>query len=279
MGMTLEELCGKIALQPEMAERVLAFSAEFDWASAAAELEGLFHRARWEGALAALKARLGPDGDGVKILACMLRCGLATYKRYRAQGIPEGVFTDTFGCFRRFIGEHTASYGAPAFDRDWWTARQVSMELFRLGELEYETAELDGAPAVSIHIPSDAVLRPERLRASWAQAREFFGVHRPQYRDGVWFCHSWLLDPALAKVLPPGSNILSFQRSFRIVRVDYGARDFIEWVFKDPRLAPEDYPEDTALQRGLKRRLLAGGEIGEALGHLADDPFPLRDRR
>lgn len=273
MEITLEELCSKIALQPEMTRRVLAFSRGFDWACAAPELEGLFQRARWDGALAALKAKLGPDGDGVKILACMLRCARETYGRCRAQGIPEQVFTDTFRCFPRFIGEHIASYGAPAFDRDWWTARQVSMELFRLGELEYETVTLDGAPAVSIHIPSDAVLTQPRLRESWARARDFFGAYRPGYRDAVWYCHSWLLEPALARVLPEGSNILGFQRSFRIGRVDYGARDFVEWVFKDPGLAPEDYPENTTLQRRLKAYLLEGGEIGEGLGYLAQDPF------
>lgn len=277
MEITLEELCAKIALQPEMARRVLAFSGGFDWASAAPELEGLFERARWDGALAALKTRLGPDGDGVKILACMLRCARETYGRYQAGGIPEQVFTDTFRCFPRFIGEHIAGYGAPAFDRDWWTARQVSMELFRLGELEYETVELDGAPAISIHIPSDAVLTQQRLRASWERAAAFLGTHRPAHRDGIWFCHSWLLEPALARVLPPGSNILAFQRSFRIDHVDYGARDFIEWVFKNPGLAPADYPENTTLQRGLKRWLLGGGEIGEGLGYLAQDPFRPRN--
>ena len=32
MEITLEELCAKIALQPEMTRRVLAFSGCFDWA-------------------------------------------------------------------------------------------------------------------------------------------------------------------------------------------------------------------------------------------------------
>lgn len=268
-----ETLCARIFLPLDMRRRTIEAHHQIDYPALEAEMEMLFHRETWEAGRNELTRKLGDDPDGRKILACMLQCARKSEALYRTLGIPETIFDATFRCFSRFVEEHRTSYGTEAFDRDWWTAHQISLQLFRLGELEYEMTTLDDKAVVSIHIPSDAVLQTGELRKSVQQANAFFAVYFPNYKDVPYICHSWLLEPALAQVLPPTSHIRSFQRSFTIDHVDYGARDFIEWVFKNPNLPMKDLPEDTTLQRNLKHYLLSGGDIGEALGILVAEPF------
>ena len=51
--------------------------------------------------------------------------------------------------------------------------------------------------------------------------------------------------------LPENSNILRFQELFDIVPDAVSGKDVLLWVFKNPKLPPENYPEDTGLQRKL----------------------------
>ena len=90
------------------------------------------------------------------ILACSLLCACRAYEEYQKKGISDTVYFETMKCFTRFIDETQKRTGRLAFDRGWWTYRQISMQLFRIGELEYEFVEYEGRPALSIHIPSDA---------------------------------------------------------------------------------------------------------------------------
>lgn len=86
----------------------------------------------------ACKALCNPEERGLDLLSLMLRAALMAYDNYQRQGIGDGIFLATMGCFSRFVGEHLASFGTAGFDRGWWTYRQLSMRLFRTGELEYE---------------------------------------------------------------------------------------------------------------------------------------------
>ncbi|MDE5896541.1 MAG: hypothetical protein K2H43_01860, partial [Clostridia bacterium] len=57
-----------------------------------------------------------------------------------------------------------------------------------------------------------------------------------------------------------------FQKMFRITCTDAEGDGYKTWVFKNPDLAPADFPEDASLQRHLKRYILAGGKVGHAGG-------------
>ncbi len=54
---------------------------------------------------------------------------------------PEEIFLATMGCFSRFVKEYHTSYGSYGYDRAFWTTRQAEAKLFRIGELEYELVE------------------------------------------------------------------------------------------------------------------------------------------
>ena len=72
----------------------------------------------------------------------------------------------------------------------------------------------------------------------------------------------------LRDLLPEESNILRFQELFDIIADETPGRDILLWVFRNPRLSPEEYPENTSLQRRLKKFFLGGGQFLEGRGIL-----------
>lgn len=212
-----------------------------------------------------LAARTGENGDAM--LAYMLDAALLSREKYRAAGIPESVFTETFRCFSRFVREHKKDFGEYGFDRYRWTGRMLSLVLFRIGTLEYETTDEGGSEAVFLHIPSDADLSAPSVSRSLAQADEFLRAFAPRYADAPRKCHSWLLAPALGQFLPQGSRIAQFRKRFRIGEVFEDDRSYEGFLFGGAR-AVEDYPEDTSLRRAVKAYLSAGGKLGAACGTL-----------
>ncbi len=262
------ELCELLELGPEVAEALERAGPPPDRAEALTA--ALCRRETAAEAYRELERLLAPDPDGMRMLRCQLNGVLMAREAYRETGIPDAVFADTVGCFRRFLGESRRVYGRLQFDRGWWTWRQLSLSLFRLGSLEYERRERDGGRVTAVHIPSGADLSPEAVDRSLRQAEDFFD--RFFGGMGEIRCHSWLLSPALTPLLREDSNILAFQRRFTVEREDPGDREFIRWLFEMPEeTPPERLPERTGLQRAVKKLLLSGGTAGSAYGTMRID--------
>lgn len=207
------------------------------------------------------------DREGADAILCAALCAaLDTWQVYQDKGMDEGIFWDTMGMFRRFMGETQVRFGKRFFDRGWWTWRILEPRLFRLGSLEYELLDRQGEKSISLHIPSDADMTPEAVDASFSQAESFFHCHYPQWDNAPWRCHSWLLSPRLLPFLKEGSHIRAFQSRF----VPDGTDDeesCLQWLFAAKPDAPlESLREDTSLQRSVKQHLLSGGVIGQGYG-------------
>lgn len=266
----MKQFCEKIGLPPEAVRAVLAADQSLP---RELDVSALTREETWETGRKALLELLSPDPEGFRELACMLRCAMAAKTVYDSLGIREDIYYDTFACFSRFVREHRDSFGTYGFDRGFWTVRQVSCKLFRIGALEYELIRQEGRPVISLHIPSDARMELSALRASWEKARETLDRAFPEYGGAEMYCHSWLLSPTLKALLPPDSRILGFQRSFRIMPLEKDNREYLQWVFKNPDLPMESYPEDTSLQRKVKALILEGGTLTDARGYLISSPF------
>lgn len=266
----LKTLCKKICIPDEISESVLKFAGEYDFRQVQDSMIQLFSRETWEKGLSELKRHLGEDAGGIKILTCMLKCALHTYEYYQKLGISEPIYIETMKCFTRFIYEHKESYGTYGFDREWWTARQISGLLLRIGELEYEMVEENGKKYISLHIPSDAILKETEIKKSYQAAKCLLKEAFPDYAHVEMTCHSWLLSPTLKELLKEDSHILAFQRLFEICPTGREEKEFMQWVFKNPNLPLKDLPEQTSLQRSLKRYLLEGKTVIEARGRLME---------
>lgn len=214
-----------------------------------------------------LKQLLGKDDNGLKMFACMLNAATITYENYRRIGIDEQIFIDTMRCFTRFAEEHKSSYGVYGFDRGWWTYRQLSCVLFKIGELEYEYR--DDEKTVHLHIPTGANISPEKCKASLSDFYAFTSKFFSEKKNPV-VCDSWLLSPALDKLLSPQSNIIKFKNRFDITSWDRTETGFLQWVYGRTDIEYDKLPEKTELQRNMKKYLLDGGAVGSAFGRLVD---------
>lgn len=264
--MTIKEICKIINLNEHIRTQVIKFDKDFNYAAIEKIINKLQNRSTREDGRLELKNILGEDVDGIKILACMLHCAAESHTKYEQLGINDKIFVDTMKCFTRFIDEHYESYGYYAFDRDWWTTRQISLQLFRIGELEYELGVSDEKKVVKLHIPSHADITQKKCDESLYEAKELIKTKFPHYAECEWTCNSWLLSPALKKLLTLDSNILRFQKRFTILSCNEEDDEFLEWVYKKKDYRLDELPENTTLQRNMKKYLLSGGKVGEALG-------------
>ena len=220
------------------------------------------------------------NGDHMAELAVMLAAAIHTREGYRAMDIPDRIYLDTMGCFRRFLEETRRNRGEWKFDRGFWTWRQTSCRLFRLGELEFEYTECywDGIPKVlqkdmliSVHIPSDAKLTKANLSQSYQDMDAFYKA----YENAVCYngkpktvvCHTWLLSPNLLPFLKAGSHIRNFAQDYEILETDADNSGCLEWLFEGKRDL-NTLPEHTGLQKEVKKYFLQDGSIGQGLGRL-----------
>ena len=266
--MEILTLCNKIELQAEIKNRVLAFAENFDFQTVNEQQKGYLVYESMAEALALTQAVLGEDTDGVKILACMLKASADVHELYREKGISDKIYFATMKCYTRFIDETCKMTGKLCFDRFWWTARQAGCHLFRIGELEYEMKHIDSGVVIGIHIPSDVDLSFVAVDESLCKARDFFKKYYPTLADAEYRCHSWLLDSQLNEMLRQNSNIISFQKRFEIFDEGEVGDDFVEWVYNTKSTDYTTLPENTSLQRNMKKHLLAGGVIRNAYGRL-----------
>ena len=264
---TLHTLCREISLPEEVTAKVLAREESCRLPT----LPLLRREGCWEQGLKETEALLGEDPDGFGMLTCMLLCAEECRADFEKLGLSHEIFVDTMACFTRFVTEHRNSFGLYGFDRAFWTVRQVSCVLFRMGALEYELRTEEDKKQISLHIPSDADISLPSLRASYEMAKPLL-ARFPDYAGVEWVCGSWLLSPNLKDFLPESSRILGFQRNFTI-RDTWVDEEFKEWVYGRVDIPNEELPEKTSLQRNVKAFLLNGGAFQSAEGVLIAEPF------
>lgn len=267
--MKLDELYHLIDLQTEIIQKLRTVCDEIYLSELEEYLEKLMDEKTATKSYEELKTVLGEDKDHLKMLYCQLECARRVFDRYQEKHIPQIIYKETMKCFTRFIEECKRKNGRMFFDRGWWTYRQLSMKIFRIGELEYEFKEYEGEKVIGIHVPSDADLSKEAVDNSLKEAGMFFRTYYGSYPYKKYTCNSWLLSPALKPLLPENSNILSFQKRFEVIREEKEDREYIEWLFQVPsNIDNEGLPAKTSLQKKVKELLLHGGTVGCAYGIL-----------
>ena len=265
--MTIQELYRLIGLQPAIAAKLESVRQQVDWLQAAPCLEGLLDGDTAPSAYRQLSEVLSEDTGHFQLLCCYLECARRAFDRYQRQHIPTAVYVDTMRCFPRFLAECEKEQGQMYFNRGWWAYRQTSMQLFRIGALEYEFLPHQGEAALALHIPTDADLSRASVDCCLARAAEFFSTYFPAYQYKRYTCNSWLLSPQIRPLLGPNSNILAFQSRFHILQETPEDREFIQWLFQvPPDTQYQSLPARTSLQTGVKTLLLQGGAVGCALG-------------
>lgn len=198
---------------------------------------------------------------------------------YRQKGLPEDWFAGVARDLRSKLNECHAVRGIwGSFVADWFV-RFFAVDRFVPGRLQFELiaipaeycpegfTHMAGTPAVNVHIPSGAPLRPEAVRESMAAAARFYADRFP---DGnvLFICHSWLLFPGHLEMLPEDSGIRQFMAEFTLAGTydDPSGHDLWRIFNTDHTDDPEALPQDTALQRAYVRWLKDGKTVGGGIG-------------
>lgn len=207
-------------------------------------------------------------------LALFMQYAAEQAEKWVEKGLSERIYVDTMRDLTLWYRECMRKTGEPGLIEWDWLCYSLKGRLLRLGRLQYQPRRLReslvvggdefaaGAVVLEVHIPADGKLDRLAVADSLKQARRFFA--RGGYT--LFHCHSWLLSPALHRLLPDGSNILSFQNFFCIYDEDFYYREAEERVFGYIGQEISEYPETTHLQKTLKNFLRAGGKVGLGKG-------------
>ena len=216
------------------------------------------------------------DGER-NFLSALFMCESLS-KKYEEKGISEQILVDTLACIRRWLLVWADRRDALYLGEMGWLRRHLSMQLFKLGRLQFCMAPAEhgiekygvkkGAPIIEVHIPDDPEpFTPEACAESFKLAREFFARYYPEYEYKCFTCHSWLLDPTLGDYLSEGSNIIKFASLFDVVAKEESLA-LLTYIFRratnEFNLKYEHSPSSFAER--IKRAVLSGVKFYEALG-------------
>lgn len=207
------------------------------------------------------------------LLYLFLRFASDAYEEYRIRHIEDEVYYATFSDIQIWCMQCWRDYGEYGIEEYNWLQEHVQLRLFRLGRMQFQPFAMDRDLVVdgcsvntnqivlNVHIPEGGPLSAQGVEESFQLARAFFRGISP-----VFICHSWLLDPALNKILKPESNIIQFRNQFYIYEVDSSSKEAEQRIFNKVSADPKEYDENTQLQRSAKAFLMAGGKLGGGYG-------------
>ena len=200
---------------------------------------------------------------------------------YKRTGVSDKIAYDTIlGIYYKYKW----TYGIFKVDgvRGWgWAKLIFSGKTYRLGRFEYEISEFlfdeyqkdgnvikKGEPVLNIHIPdTKEPITKEIRQESYNLAKEFFR-ERFNNKPIPFVCFSWMTCPYNEQLMSPTSNVLDFMRDFEIIKVE-DFEDFNEvspFVFNSVHVEIDTMPQETSLQRNIKKYLLEGKKLGRGYG-------------
>lgn len=262
------------------------------WVGSATEmLTGAMGLRSFTGAMPAL-----PDSPPEVAAYLPVLAFLATLPYTRAfhasRGISDEISQATLADLGRAMTNNLRRYGQPGLGHrlTGWMTLHFTGAIYQLGRLQFERVDLEstleralagsigaagfpsraGESALSLHIAARlGPMSADACAESFAMARKFFAKHFPEEKPSVCVCISWLLDEQLAEYLPVESNIMGFQRHFKLwereespaerraTEID-SDREIRLMVFEDPRRPDEKQPRRSRLERAILDHNAAG---------------------
>ena len=212
-----------------------------------------------------------------------LLCGCEELeKKYYTAGYGEKLFLDTMKDLKYKLDECLEVEGVAGVFTYGWFLDYYRMKRFYLGRFQFEFIEFPkfafsvngytvrkGEKVLNMHIPSNGISLTDEVRlGAYKEAYEFFKKDFPKGYIPM-YCNSWLLYPENEKIFPENSNLLKFMHDFAIV--DGGDLDgfAVQWrVFgiKEGEIPYEDLPENSSLQRAMKKWIVVNRHHGAGHG-------------
>lgn len=196
--MTQEELYKMIKLPEGAAEQLREYEKQRDKEIPDDIKDKLFCRATWDEGTKQLQQFLGEDPYFMNILWEQLNFVCTySYEEYKKRGISDEIFADTFGFVTRFVSGTKDANGKYRYDWAWWLQRQITLQEFRIGSLEFEFVEAFNHREVEIHIPSDADMNLNALCRSILDFVKFEEKYMPDWCNVAITTDTWMIMPEL----------------------------------------------------------------------------------
>lgn len=201
------------------------------------------------------------------------------YEIYKRRGTDEKIIYATaknIADISKQYADSTGIYGIPLFEIPWFRYHLDAI-IFQLGRLQYQIAKSEyeveiggvkiakGESCFFVHIPRGEPLTPEICEESYRLAYTFFKVNY-SIEKMVCFCYSWLFQPWLREVLSEGSNIIRFQKSYKVLELIESVEHAFRFIFPQLYENIDDYPINNKLQRVAIERKKCGESIGYGVG-------------
>lgn len=202
------------------------------------------------------------------------------HKYYDEKGYSEDVYNDSVLDLKWKLLECKTNYDVWGTFVAHWTIELFKLKIFGMGRLQFEPnlclydysdgdlTVQKGDIVLDTHIPSCGPLKREDCLKSYQKAEVFFANYFKN-RPTVFSCNSWLLYPENKLFLPSYSRILEFADDYRIVHSGDDPSNSNAWRIFNTREKienPEDYPQESSLQRAFVSWLKQGGTIGNGYG-------------
>lgn len=134
---------------------------------------------------------------------------------------------------------------------------------------DYEPVLTQGDKAISLHIPGNDKLTEEAVNESLAIGDKFFERFFPDVKFKAYVCSSWLMDTALSNFLGENSNILKFQKRFRIVMAGKNDYSLFTNVFSVADPCPlEELVPTNRFQEEILNVVKSGGSLYTGRGYI-----------
>ena len=145
-----------------------------------------------------------------------------------------------------------------------WATYFINTRIIEVGRLQYAKCE----NYIKIHIPSGSKLEMEKvlnsIRDSKREIEKYFDLKNPEY-----CCNSWILSNQINDLIDSKSNIAKFHNLFEVQDGLDAKKDILNFVFHTQQCDNyNNLPEDTSLQKLLKKQLLENKNLKIGLGKL-----------
>ena len=215
---------------------------------------------------------------GYNFLMCLYFCD-ELEKKYKQRGIPNTVLLDSLYDIVILTDLHYDSKGFFGIAEINWIRETLMFKLFRIGRLQFMKAPCyTDIPEINvrkdddileIHIPSGKPLLECEVINSIKNAKDFFLMYFPEQDYKCFTCYSWLLDDTLNGFLREDSNILKFQRMFKLVCKDESIdvlRHTINMAITEENFT--QYKPNNAFTERVMNHLKSGGKFYTSLGYI-----------
>lgn len=145
----------------------------------------------------------------------------------------------------------------------------LQMEAITLDLTQFEKVLQAGDDVLSVHIPENGPMTPELVDEAFAIAEEFFPAYYPEKKFKAYVCSSWLLNTDLQKLLNPQSNILQYQKRFRVVVTSTNWYSIYWHIFGTQQIIPvEQLRPKNRFQKTFVDWVSAGNTLYNGYGYI-----------